>query len=110
MGITNGAMTIACDGLSALKQAQYQQHTDPSDAHYDLIRAIRQLWDALPVMITFEHVKGHQDNGQSLALSRTAWMNVEMDARAKQKAQTPYQGPVQYKIPFEGWRCKIQGQ
>jgi len=88
MGLTKGAMTIACDGLSALKQAQYQQYTNPSVAHYDLIGAICWLWDSLPVDISFEHVKGHQDNGQSLALSWTAWMNIEMDTRAKQKAQT----------------------
>jgi len=110
MGITNGAMTIACDGLSALKQAQNPQHTDPSAAHYDLIGAIRWLRDAIPVQITFEHVKGHQDNGQSLALSRTAWMNIKMDTQAKQKAQIPHQGPVQYEIPSEGWVCAIQGQ
>jgi len=110
MGITTGAVTIACDGLSALKQAQYQQHTDPTVAHYDLIGAIRRLWDVLPVDIKFEHVKGHQDNGQSLALLWTAWMNIEMDTQAKQRAQTPYQGPEQYDIPFEGWRCAIQGQ
>jgi len=110
MGITNRAMTIACNGLSALKQAQYQQHTDPSVAHYDLIGAICQLWDALPVKITFKHVKGHQDNGQSLALLWTTWINIKMDAWAKQKAQKPHQGPVQYDILFEGWRCEIQGQ
>jgi len=110
MGLTKGPMTIACDGLSALKQAQYQQYTDPTVAHYDLIGAICQLQDMLPVDITFEHVKGHQDNSQSLALLWTTWMNIKMDAWAKQKAQTPYQGPAQYNIPFKGWRCKIQGQ
>ncbi len=110
IGITNGAMTIACDGLSALKQAQNPQHANPSTAHYDLIGAIRRLQDELPVQITFEYVKGHQDNGQSLALSWTAWMNIEMDAWAKQKAQIPHQGPVQYDIPSEGWGCEIQGK
>jgi len=79
--------------------------------HYDLISAIwRRIRDTLPVKMKFEHVKGHQDNGQSLALSRTAWMNIEMDQQAKQQAQTPYQGTEQYTIPSEGWRCTIQGQ
>jgi len=65
----------------------------------------------LPLDIKFKHVKGHQNNGQSLALSWTAWMNIEMDMQAKQeRAQTPYQGPEQYTIPFEGWRCTIQEQ
>jgi len=37
-------------------------------------------------------------------------MNIEMDARAKQLVQLPYQGPVQYTIPYEGWQCAIQGK
>jgi len=57
----------------------------------------------------FEHVKGHQDNSQSLALSQTAWMNIEMDARAKQRAGTCFKGPDQYTIPYEGWSCAIHG-
>jgi len=102
-------MTIACDGLSVLKQAQYQSTTDPNMAHYDLISAIQCLRNMLPLDIKFEHIKGHQDNGQSLALSRTAWMNIEMDARTKQRAQQSFQGLEQYTILFKGWQCTIQG-
>jgi len=108
--ITQGAVTIACDGLSALKQAQYRGPTDPNTAHYDIISAIRSIRDKLPKDITFEHVQGHQDNGQSLALSRVAWMNIEMDGRAKERAMIPHQGPTGYTIPYEGWQCGIQGQ
>jgi len=64
----------------------------------------------LPLEIKFKHVKGHQDNSQSLVLSWTAWMNIEMDARAKHRAQQHYQGPDHYTIPFKGWKCNIQGQ
>ncbi len=99
-----------CDGLSALKQAQYCGHTDPNTAHYDIISAIRSIRNQIPIAITFEHVKGHQENGQSLALSRLVWMNIEMDGRAKQRAMIPHQGPTVYTIPYEGWHCGIQGQ
>jgi len=40
MSITKGAMTITCDGLSVLKQAQYQQITDLNIVHYDMISTI----------------------------------------------------------------------
>jgi len=100
--INHRAVTIACDGLLALKQAQYRGPPDPNMAHYEIISAIYQIHDQIPVKMTFEHVKGHQDNGQSLALSRLAWMNIEMDARAKQQAQSMYHGPDQYTIPYEG--------
>jgi len=76
-------MMIACNGLSALKQMQCQQITNPNTAQYNLISAIWQIRDMIPIPLKFEHVKGHQDNGQSLALSRTAWMNIEMDQLAK---------------------------
>jgi len=36
-------------------------------------------------------------------------MNIEMDARAKEQAGTRYQGPDQYMIPYEGWKCAIHG-
>jgi len=108
--IDKGAVTIACNSLSALKQAQYTNTTDPNLVHYDLISAIQNIWKLIPLEIKFEHVKGHQDNGQSLALLQTAWMNIEMDKRAKRRAQYPYSSPAQYTIPFKGWQCSIQGQ
>jgi len=108
-GINHRGVTIACNRLLALKQAQYQGLTDPNNAHYNIIGAIHRIRDQLPIKITFEHVKGHQDNGQSLALSWTAWMNIKMDARAKQWAGTSFQGPDQYTIPYKGWKCAIHG-
>jgi len=36
-------------------------------------------------------------------------MNIEMDARAKQQAQTVYHSPDQYTIPYEVWRCTTLG-
>jgi len=40
---TEGHVCIACDGLSALKQAQSIRPVDPATPHYDLIRAIQKI-------------------------------------------------------------------
>jgi len=82
--ISHGHVTIACDGLSALKKAQSNYPTDPGEAHHDLISAIKNLRATLTLTISFIHVKGHQDQGIITALPRLAWMNIEMDALAKQ--------------------------
>jgi len=38
----------------------------------------------LQVQINLKHVRGHQDRGVTTALTRQAWMNIEMDELAKQ--------------------------
>jgi len=38
--VTEGSILIVCNGLSALRQAQSPNPTDPNAAHYDLIGAI----------------------------------------------------------------------
>ncbi len=107
--ITQGQVTIACDGLSALKKAQAEYPSEPGEAHYDLISAIRNLCDRLPIKLNFEHVKGHQDQGMIMALPRLAWMNIEMDSHAKNKLLSTVPSIQQDKIPFEGWTCSIEG-
>jgi len=73
---------IACDGQSALKKAQCTYPTEPEEAHYDLISAIKNLRRSLPFSTSFVHVKGHQDQGATTVLLRLAWMNIEMDLLA----------------------------
>jgi len=77
--IENGHVTMACNGLSALWKAQATHLTEPSEAHYDLISVIRVLRQSLPVQLTFQHVKGHQNSGQMMVLPCLAWMNIKMD-------------------------------
>jgi len=67
--INTGSMVIACDGLSAIKKANCQYPIDPNEAHYNLIGAIRHLWQRSPFKLIFEHVKGHQDQGIPTVLS-----------------------------------------
>jgi len=102
--IKDGHITVACDGLSALWKAQATHLTEPSKAHYDLISAIRALRQSLLVKLSFQHVKSHQNSGQTTVLPRLAWMNIEMDERAKQKVVegNPTHGGG---LPYEGWVC-----
>ena len=51
-------------------------------------------------------MRGHQDEGNPTALTREATLNVEMDARAKEKL-VPTAGTGPMGIPFEGWACYI---
>ncbi len=108
--IKGGTVVVACNGLSALKKARNQYPTDPGEAHYDLISAIRQLRQLLPFKITFEHVKGHQDQGIPTALTRLAWMNINMDKAAKAKLLSVGPDKQQGSIPYEGWTCAIEGR
>jgi len=67
--IQSGHVQVACDGLSALHQAQLRKPVDPVAPHYNLIGAIRQLQQTLPIKCTFEHVQGHQDLGVTMVLN-----------------------------------------
>jgi len=55
--ITQGRVTIACDSLLALWQATLTASVNPGMAHYDLIGAIQNLQQKLPLTISFKHVK-----------------------------------------------------
>jgi len=79
-----GQITVTCDGLSALQQAQQDNPTDPMLAHYDIIGAIQTMKSKLRVQLNLEHVCGHQDDGIMTVLTRQAWMNIKMDKLAKQ--------------------------
>ena len=97
------AVTIACDGESALRQGIMEAEAPlrTSAQHYDLILAIRLHLKHISVSVTPHHVLGHQqdrhlivpafgydgDRGVGLAqgpLDRLASMNEQADAYAKQ--------------------------
>jgi len=63
--LQEGQITVACDGLSALQQAQHDNPTNPTLAHYDIIGAIQTMKSKLQVQINLEHVHGHQDGGSN---------------------------------------------
>jgi len=102
-------LVITCNGLSALKQAQKISLVEPTTAHYNLIGAIWHLQAAMRINVTFEHIKGHQDNEVPTVLSLAAWMNIEMKQLAKAHVDLSIPIITKYAILDEGWICLING-
>jgi len=76
-------------------------------AHADLLGASQNLAHALPWVIRYQHIKGHQDTGYPMVLSREAWLNIEADAFAKARITPNYRGLLSYRLPFEPWHLEI---
>jgi len=62
------------------------------------------------IKVKFVHVKGHQDTGSIMALLQLAWMNIKMDALAKDTIDHQKQGPTRYQLGKEHWVCYIDGR
>jgi len=56
------------------------------------------------------HIKGHQDNGHPMVLSRQAWLNIKADLAAKACIDVLYKGKAEYQIPTEVWHIEIAGR
>ena len=91
--IQDGAVEIHCDGLNALQKLEmYRPGSYISGVNFDIVNAITAIRDALPLTITFHHVKGHQDKGSAYEnLSRVAQLNVLVDSMAKEEAKLTLQ-------------------
>jgi len=104
------SIIIACNDKSAVDQLNSTKPIQASEAHYDLLSAIQTMRKYLPMTSRLIHVKGHQDMGTTSVLPRTAWMNIEMDMAAKQKADNTQTNSGPWQIPVEPWSCQISGQ
>ena len=116
--IQQGSVTVACNGLAALKSSmEYQDEVPPTTQHFDLIMAIRHwMWQS-PVKWTTKHVKGHQDDQPYDVLDRWATLNQAMDTRAKARLALLQQQLRQRTAPatpsaFEGepWPLYFNGK
>ena len=108
--ISDGSITIACDGESALDVSfdWTQRHISSKTPHFDLISAIRSMTKSSPLQWKYRHVAGHQDDFAG-PLDRWAQLNVEMDALAKgywAHATSHNLAPVQAvaEEPWSVWR------
>jgi hypothetical protein len=88
--ITSGAVTIACDNISAVNKVEDMLTNPnlyiiaPSAKEYDLLLVIRELLLAIPVTMIPVHVKGHKDDTTDWnALTYQQQLNVECDRSAK---------------------------
>lgn len=115
-GITDGAARLGCDNETTVFLAQLDStRVTYVHAHIDLIRAIRKLKSILPVQLTIEHVKGHQDDNKNFGeLDRMSQLNVEADTEAKRYLRHTIRhnrlDPADSSMEKEGWRCYIYGQ
>ena len=86
--ISQGHITICCDGLQALKDVEYfyksQYFPDPKKASYDMICDIRVKMKLLPMSLSFQWIESHQDDYTDYdLLDPLAQDNVDMDRSAK---------------------------
>jgi len=102
--VTQGAVTIGCDGQEALYRAVISdQLADSTYCDFDLISAIQSKIRSLPVTVTGHWVEGHQDDLLNRTLDVWAQLNVWCDALAKRHwARTaPLSGDIQWEIEGE---------
>ena len=107
--ITQGSITIGCDGAEALRRAAaISQPVHPRDSDGDLIHAIRTKTRSLPIIVHHRWIKGHQDTFPGQHLDRWATLNIEMDLAAKRRLRKELQLPSPVKqILIEGEPSKI---
>jgi hypothetical protein len=108
----SGHITVGCDGLSALRQAQKTvDFVDPNIAQYDMIMAIRTVISQSSWQWDWIHVKGHQDDAKSQEeLDQWSLWNIQMDAEAKQFWKTAKHQYIDPLLCGEPWRTTLDGR
>jgi hypothetical protein len=107
----SGSITVGCNGLSALRQAQKStDFVDPNTPQYDLIMAIRTVISQSCWQWDWIHVKGHQDDTNGLEeLDQWSLWNIQMDAEAKRFWNTVHHQYIDPLIRGEPWRTEVKG-
>jgi len=75
------------------------------ELHANLLGTTRTLLQSCGYKVKLIFVRGHQDTRIPMVLAQDAWLNIEADALAKDKASTPHVGPECYKLPGNAWVC-----
>jgi len=105
--IEEGSVEIGCDGLSALQTAFEQGTALSTDIpDYDIVGAIYKLRKTSKVSWRHRHVKGHQDE-PSEDLDTWAYLNIQMDMRAKAHLPVAYSQPRHFNIVGEPWQLWV---
>jgi len=102
--ITQGAVTIGCDGEEALlRSVVYKRPVDSTYSDFDLISSIRTKIAGLPITVTGHWVEGHQDDLLHHRLDRWAQLNVWCDALAKRHwaRMAPVAADIQWEVEGE---------
>ena len=106
--ILEGAITVGCDGRSALTQV-FNSHINVDEPCHDLILATRHLIQSSPIRCNWTHVKGHQDSAGN-DLDRWATLNILMDSRAKSFLLTARRTPRHQTVWGAPWSLWIRGK
>ena len=110
--ITSGTITIACDNKASLNNAlTYRNRTSITQGSFDILWAINDLMQDLPVKIIPQHVKAHQDQKKELnQLSLLETLNCIVDKKAGEYRQY-IEDNSEYKYSkvhwFSNWYCMI---
>jgi hypothetical protein len=82
--IDQGAIEVACDGITALERGFDEAHNPSISApQFDVILGIRNIRARCPICWKHRHVKGHQEDSHSIFLDGWALLNIDMDLAAK---------------------------
>jgi hypothetical protein len=91
--ITQGSAECGFDGLAAMEKVSADKDPSVEDKAYDIIMAVRNKAESLPIQITWRHTEGHQDdNAMFHQLDRWAQLNVQADGIAKNLLRKINQG------------------
>jgi hypothetical protein len=104
----NGAITLGCDGLSALDTIFHGRKIHPSISDYDIVAAIVRHISMSPIQLSYTHVKGYQDRIQDTSLDRWSRLNIAMDHLAKSHIPAAERSPRYQVIPGEPWSIWYQ--
>jgi len=110
--IDHGSITIACDNKASLENALlYDERAGVTLSSFDVLWAIHNLRQNLPIQIIPQHVKGHQDRRQlKRPLILLEKLNCYVDLKAGEyrkyiEHSTTYQ--YSHLHFFSNWTCKI---
>jgi len=101
--ITEGGITLGCDGLLALQSSFHNDMAVYMDStNFDIISAIRSAICSSPIQWCTWHIIGHQDKVTN-ELNIWAKLNIEMNRRAKEHLVVAHATPCHQSIPGEPW-------
>jgi hypothetical protein len=109
--ITNGSITIALDGYSALDQSAAETPLRIGQPDFDILQDIRARLHNLPIKVIWKWVEGHQDK-KGKFMDWWALQNQKVDRNAKaflkkcKQKKRPHR-PVH--LLYEKWALYING-
>jgi hypothetical protein len=109
--ITNGSITIALDGESALDIASADDPLKIFRPDFDILQDIRVRLSLLPITVNWRWVEGHQ-NEKGKTMDWWAWKNQKVDLNAKaflRKCKLSKREHRPVRLLYEKWALYVNG-